>query len=251
MGRPRFARSLPEPLPFARNQPASLPLARFFTGPDPRYVCAVASLPNLRRLRVTSDAVPKILHLTSLSLSANIEVVRSFCEVSDPGLNVPSRLHMGLPWFNFLDGTRDVTVLLNANVMSVKIRNCHGGVSTVDVKDNPHRAHGLDDVMPPRYSPLLINTFDTMPRLASLKLASSLSIVIPEDARSTLLYCRRRLYQPRMASPAAKPRKSSVYLYAPPLCPAFHPGGHHFVIEFHDDVPEVEECCRHHRHSSR
>ena len=32
MGRPRFARSLPESLLFARNQPASLPLARFFTG---------------------------------------------------------------------------------------------------------------------------------------------------------------------------------------------------------------------------
>ena len=156
--------------------------------PDPRYVCAVASLPNLRRLRVTSDAVLKILHLIDLPLSADIEIARSFCEVSDPGLNVLSCLHTGLPWFNFLDGTRDVTVLLSADVMSVKIRNCHDGVITINVKDIPIGAHGLDDVMPPRYSPLLINTFDAMSRLASLKSASSLSIVIPEDARSTLLY---------------------------------------------------------------
>ena len=103
---------------------------------------------------MTSDAVPKILHLTSLPLSVNIEIVRSLCEVSDPGLNVLSCLHMGLPWFNFLDGTRDVTVLLNADVMSVKIKNCHDGVITIDVKDIPVGAHGLDDVMPPRYSPL-------------------------------------------------------------------------------------------------
>ena len=156
--------------------------------PDPRYLCAVAALPNLRRLRVTSDAISKVLHLIDVPPSANIEMVRSFCEVAGPGLNVLSCLHAGLPWINFLDGTQDVTVLLNADVMSVKMRNCHGGVITIDVKDIPVGVHGLDDVMPPRYSPLLINTFGAMSCLAALKSVTSLSITIPEEARNALLY---------------------------------------------------------------
>ena len=156
--------------------------------PDSRYTCAVAALPNLRRLRVTSDAISKILHFIDVPPSANIEMVRSFCEVAGPGSNVLSCLHPGLPWINFLDGTQDVTVLLNADVMSVMMRNCHGGVITVDVKDIPVGVHGLDDVMPPRYSPLLINTFGAMSRLAALKSVSSFSIIIPEDARNALLY---------------------------------------------------------------
>ena len=155
---------------------------------DHRYVCTVAPMHNLRRLRVTSDAVSKFLHFIDVPSTANIEIVRSFCEVAGPGANVLSCLHQDLPWINFLDGTQDVTILLNADVMSVKMRNCHGGVITIDVKDIPGGAHGLDDVMPPRYSPLLINTFDTMSRLAVLKSTSSLSIIIPEDARSALLY---------------------------------------------------------------
>ena len=156
--------------------------------PDPRYVCTVATLPNLRRLRVTSDAVSKLLHLIDVPSSANIEISRSFCDVTEPGVNVLSCLHPDLPWINFLDETQEVTVLLNTDVMSVEIRNCHGGVITINVKDIPIGAYGLDDVMPPRYSPLLINTFDAMSRLTSLKSISSLSIVVPEEARSILLY---------------------------------------------------------------
>ena len=72
--------------------------------------------------------------------------------------------------------------------MSVKMKNRHGGVVTVYVKDISIGAYGLDDAMPPRYSPLLINTFHAMSRLTSLKSISSLSIVVPEGARSTLLY---------------------------------------------------------------
>ena len=153
--------------------------------PDARYLCNIAPLPNLRWLRVTSDAVSKILHLIDLPSTANIEIVRSFCEVTGPGVNVLSCLHTGLPWFNFLDGTQDVTVLLNADVMSVKMRNSCGGVIAIDVKDIPG---GLDDVIPPRYSPLLINTFDAVSSFAALKSASSLSIIISEPARNAVLY---------------------------------------------------------------
>lgn len=152
---------------------------------DPRYVCTVAPMHNLRRLRATSDAVSSFLHLIDIPPSTNIEIVLSFCEVVGPGVNVLSCLHSGLPWINFLDGTQDVTLLLNANIMTVKMRNCHGGVITIDVKDVPG---GLEDVIPPRYSPLLIDTFDAMSRLAALRSTSSLSIIVPEDARDALLY---------------------------------------------------------------
>ena len=158
------------------------------TLPDPRYSCTVAPLPNLRRLRATSDAVSNFLHLIYIPPCANVEIVRSFCEVTGPGVNILSCLHAGLPWINSLDGTQDITLLLNTDTMSVKMRNHHGGVITIDVKDIPVGAHGLDDVMPPRYSPLLINAFDAMSRLALVKSVPSLSIIIPEDARSSLLY---------------------------------------------------------------
>lgn len=155
---------------------------------DQQHPCEVAPLPNLRRLRVTSDAIPKVLPLIDMAPSANIEIVHSFCEVSGPGLNILSCLHPDLPWISFLDGTQDMTILLNAGVMSVKIKNCRGGVITIDVKDIPKGAHGLDDVMPPPYYPLLINTFDAISRLASLKSTSSLAVIIPEGARNALLY---------------------------------------------------------------
>jgi len=158
------------------------------TLPDPRYVCTVAPLPNLHRLRATSDAVSNFLHLIDIPPSTNIEIVRSFCEVTGPGINILSCLHPGLPWINFLAGTQDITVLLDADTMSLKMRNCHGGVITIDVKDIPAGAHGLDDVMPPRYSPLLINAFDAMSRLPALNSVRSLSIIIPKDARNALLY---------------------------------------------------------------
>ena len=158
------------------------------TLPDPRYACTVVPLSNLRRLRATSDAVSNFLHLIDIPPSANVEIVRSFCEVTGPGVNILSCLHSGLPWINFLDGIQDITVLLNTDTMSLKMRNCHGGVITVDVKDIPVGAHGLDDVMPPRYSPLLINAFDATSRLTAIKSVQSLSIIIPEEARSTLLY---------------------------------------------------------------
>ena len=155
--------------------------------PDPRYVCTVAPLHHLRRLRATSDVVSNFLHLIDVPSTTSIEVVRSFYEVVGP-VNALSCLHADLPWINFLDGTQDVIVLLNADTMSITIKNCHGGVITIDVKDVPVGAHGLDDVIPPRYSPLLINTFDAMSCLAALKSATSLSIIIPEDARNALLY---------------------------------------------------------------
>lgn len=153
-----------------------------------RHVCPVAPLPNLQRLHVSSEAVLKFLHLIDVPPSTHIEIVRSFCEVARTGENVISCLHAGLPWIKFLDGTQDLTILLNANIMSVEMRNCHGGVITIDVEDIPISAHGLNYVMPPPYSPLLINTFDAVSRLAILKSTSSLSIIIPEDARNDLLY---------------------------------------------------------------
>ena len=52
--------------------------------------------------------------------------------------------------------------------MTVKMRNCRGGVIAIDVKGVPIGAYGLDDVVPPRYSPLLINTFNAISQLASL-----------------------------------------------------------------------------------
>ena len=107
------------------------------TLPDPRYVCTVATLPSLRRLRVTSETVSKVLHLTDVPPSANIGITRSFCDVAEPGVNVLSRVHTDLPWINLLDEVRGVTILLNTDVMSVKMGNCHGGVVTIDVKDIP------------------------------------------------------------------------------------------------------------------
>ena len=158
------------------------------TLPDHRYVCNAATLPDLRRLHVISDAVSKLLHLIDVPPAANIEIARYFCDVTEPGVNILSCLHADLPWINFLGETGDITVLLNTDVMSVEIKSCHGGVVTIDVKDIPIGAYGLDGVMPPRYSPLLINTFDAMSRLTSLKSISSVSTVVPEEARSALLY---------------------------------------------------------------
>ena len=116
-------------------------------------------------------------------------MVRSSCEVAGHSLNVLSCLYASLPWIDFSDGTWGITVPLNPDVMSVKMRNFHGGVITIDVEDITAGAHGPDDIMPPRYSPLLINTFGAMSDyLAALKSVSSLSIIIPEDARNALLY---------------------------------------------------------------
>ena len=153
---------------------------------DDRYASNVASLHSLRRLRVTSDAVSKFLHLIDIPPSTNIEIVRPFREVAGRGANVLSCLHSDLPWIKFLDGTQDVTILLDADVMTVKMRNCHGGVITIDVEGMG--AHGLDEVMPPPYSSLLIDAFDAISRLPALKSASSLSVIIPEGARSAILY---------------------------------------------------------------
>ena len=36
--------------------------------PDPRYVCTVTTLPNLQRVRVTWDAVSKVVHLVSVRI---------------------------------------------------------------------------------------------------------------------------------------------------------------------------------------
>ena len=69
--------------------------------PDYRYVCSVAALPNIRRLRVTSDAVSKLFHFIDVPPSANIEIAPSFCDVTEPGVNVLSCLRADLPWINF------------------------------------------------------------------------------------------------------------------------------------------------------
>ena len=127
--------------------------------PDSRYVCTATTLPDLRRLRVTSDAVSKVLHLIAVPPSASIEIARSFCDVSEPGVNVLSLLHADVPRIQFLGGARDVIILLNTDVMSVEMRNCRGGVISIEVKDIPVGVYGLDDVMPPRYSPLLFNQY--------------------------------------------------------------------------------------------
>ena len=82
------------------------------------------------------------------------EIARSVCDVVEPGVNVLSLPHADLHWINFLGGVRDVTVPPNTDVMVVKMRNCRGGVITIDMKDIPIGAYGLDDVMLPRYSPL-------------------------------------------------------------------------------------------------
>ena len=58
-----------------------------------------------------------------------------------------------------------------------------GGVITINVKDILIGACGLDGVVPPRYSPLLINTFDSMSQPTSLNQIPFLSIVVPEEAQ--------------------------------------------------------------------
>ena len=137
---------------------------------------------------MTSDAVSKVLHLIDVPSSVDIEEARSFCDVAEPGVNVLSCLHADLPWINLLDGVRDVTILLNTDVMSVRMGNCHGGVATIDVRDIPIGAYVLGGVVPPRYSSLSINTFDAISQLISLKSISSLSIVLHKEARSILPY---------------------------------------------------------------
>ena len=96
--------------------------------PDPQYVCTVATLPNLRSLRVTWDAVSKVLHLVEVPSSVNIEIARSFFDVTEPGANVLSCLHANLPWIDFLYGARTVTVL-NTDVMSVEMKIRQGGAT--------------------------------------------------------------------------------------------------------------------------
>ena len=195
--------------------------------PDPRYVCTVATLPNLRRLRVTSDAVSKVLHLIDVPSFTSIEIARS------------------------LDGTRDVTVLLTTDVMSVEMRNYHGGVITIAVKDIPIGAYGLDDVMPPRYSALLINTSDSMFQLTSLESISSLSIVVHEEAQSILFYTAVEGSPAQNGAACCKTSKTRrLWLYLS-LRPASHVGGHPFFVDFHDDVPEIEAIFRHHGHSGQ
>ena len=119
------------------------------------------------------------------------------------------------------------------------------------MKDIPIEAHGLDGIMPPRYSPLLINTFDAVSQLNSLKLVSSPSIVIPKRRGYPPSHGRGSFHQSRMASPAANSRKSGISRCAPALCPASHAGGHPFVAEFHDDVPEIETGFYYHGRSGR
>ena len=73
-------------------------------------MCTVAILPKVRRLSVTSYAVSKPLHHTEVPSSANVEKARSFCDVTESGVNVSS-LRADLSWVNFLEETRDATVL--------------------------------------------------------------------------------------------------------------------------------------------
>ena len=48
-----------------------------------------------------SDAVLKLFHFIDVPPSANIEITPSFCDVTEPGVNVLSWLHPDLPWINF------------------------------------------------------------------------------------------------------------------------------------------------------
>ena len=97
---------------------------------------------------MTSDAASKIFRLIDVPSSVNIEMTRSFYGVSEPGVNLLSCLHADLLWIKFLDETRDVTVL-DTDVVSVKMRNRHGGIITFDMKDMPAGAYELDDAVPP------------------------------------------------------------------------------------------------------
>ena len=101
------AQTMPSFIPLILGVLQTSPLLkRLFIGTccllsHPRYVCAIVTLPNLRRLRVTSDAISKIFRLIDMPSSVNIEIARSFYDVSEPGVNVPSCLHADLLWINF------------------------------------------------------------------------------------------------------------------------------------------------------
>ena len=53
-----------------------------------------------------------------------------------------------------MDETRNVIVLLNTDAMTVKMKNCHGAVIAIDLKDITIGAYGLDYVMPPLFPSL-------------------------------------------------------------------------------------------------
>lgn len=118
---------------------------------DSRYMYAVAPLRNLRRLRATLNAVSNFLHLIVVPPTMNIEIDRSLYEVVEPGANVLSRLHRS-PLDRFSVWSPRCRRQENGDIVSVKMRGCHGGAITVNVKDIPMGAHGLD-VTPPRYPP--------------------------------------------------------------------------------------------------
>ena len=53
---------------------------------------------------MNSDAVSKLLHFADVPSTTNIEITRSFCDVTEPGVNVLSCLHPDLPWISFWMG---------------------------------------------------------------------------------------------------------------------------------------------------
>ena len=120
------------------------------------------------------------------------------------------------------------------------MRNCHGGVIAIGVEDIPIGEYGLDDVMQPQYSPLLINAFDAMSQLTASKLSPPFDPRPRSGVEHSPLHGRQSFHQPRMASPAAKSRQSGVSCRIPPVCPVSYAGAHPFVVGLHDGVPEIE-----------
>jgi hypothetical protein len=125
--------------------------------------------------------------------------------------------------------------------MSVKMTDCHGGGITIDVKDIPQGCMGWTTLC--RHGILPPNTFGVMSCLAALKSASSLSIIIPEDARNTPLYTAVEVFTSPEWCYLLQGPEDLASLAVPPLCPASRQGRHRFVIGFHYDVPEIEEGC--------
>ena len=87
------AQTLPPPTPMILDvlQAGSLLKMFIYTChilPNPRHTCTVATFPNVRRLCATSYAVSRTFHPIDVPASANIGITRSFCNVTESGVNV-------------------------------------------------------------------------------------------------------------------------------------------------------------------
>ena len=93
--------------------------------PDPRYVCTATTLPNLRRLRVTSDAVSNVLHLIAV-----------LCKYRDSSFLLRWSAGCYYSPQHRRHVCRDEELLW--------------WVISIEVKGMPIGVYGLGDVMPPR-----------------------------------------------------------------------------------------------------